>query len=151
MTTPPSTAFPELPALVAEYAVKRTTEVDCMGNPPPWDLGALPEEVRAPLLSWLDQVCRWLNHTYAWQPHQVIPPCWREHEHLSYEIAAFAFTRTDANDEPGAAIIWHEQYDRFLHRMNNSLGKAGDDCRVGKHDLRPTRFMLAAWPADDAS
>ncbi|MEU3630896.1 hypothetical protein [Streptomyces fradiae] len=30
--------------------------------------------------------------------------------------------------------------------MNNAPWKAGDDCRVGKHDGRPARFALAAWP-----
>lgn len=26
-------------------------------------------------------------------------------------------------------------------------GKAGDECRVGRHEDRPARFQLAAWPA----
>ncbi|MEC4019411.1 hypothetical protein [Streptomyces sp. H27-D2] len=43
-------------------------------------------------------------------------------------------------------MLRHEQYDRFLTRMNNALGKAGDECRVGRHDARPARFQLAAWP-----
>ncbi|MEV6396186.1 hypothetical protein AB0M39_15655 [Streptomyces sp. NPDC051907] len=44
-------------------------------------------------------------------------------------------------------MIWHEQYDRFLTRMHKALGKAGDECRVGRHEDRPARFQLAAWPA----
>lgn len=69
-----------------------------------------------------------------------------EHDHPPYEIAAFAFARLDAYEDAGSVIIWHEQYDRFTTRMNNALGKAGDDCRVGKHDPRPARFAIAAWP-----
>ncbi|WP_209311424.1 hypothetical protein [Streptomyces spiramenti] len=100
--------------------------------------------------AWLDSVCRWLNQTYAWQPQDVIPPCWRHHGNLTYEIAALAFARADAYRDAGAAIVWHEQYDRFLTRMNKVLGKAADECRVGRHGDRPSRFQLAAWPAAPA-
>ncbi|MGJ5898363.1 hypothetical protein ACSCBZ_41440 [Streptomyces niveiscabiei] len=145
-TFPP---FPELPAVVAEYTAARTTDINSLSNPAPWDLGALTAEVLDPVLAWLDAVCRWLNQTYAWQPHQVIPPCWQQHEHVAYEIAAFASTRIDTATDPGTAIIWHEQYDRFTTRMNNTLGKAGDDCRVGRHEPRPARFALSVWPPEN--
>ncbi|MGA4842136.1 hypothetical protein [Streptomyces sp. G45] len=138
--------FPDPPALIADYLAERATAESVVDGPPPWDIGALSAELLAPLPAWLDAVCRWLNQTYAWQPHHVIPPCWTEHEHLPYEIAAFAFARVEAYDDAGSVIVWHEQYDRFLTRMNNALGKAGDDCRVGKHEPRPARFALASWP-----
>ncbi|MFJ8871722.1 NUDIX hydrolase [Streptomyces sp. NPDC102473] len=95
--------------------------------------------------AWFDSVCRWLNRTYAWQPQDVIPPCWAKHEGLAYEIAALAFARGDAYMEAGSSVIWQEQYDRFLTRMNKTLGTAGDECRVGQHEDRPARFQLAAW------
>ncbi|GAB2777655.1 hypothetical protein [Streptomyces daliensis] len=138
--------FPEPPALIANYLAERASEQSVVDGPSPWDLGALPAELLAPMPDWLDSVCRWLNQTYAWQPHHVIPPCWAQHEHLAYEIAALAFARTDAYEDPGSTVLWHEQYDRFLTRMNNALGKTGDECRVGRHDHRPARFQLAAWP-----
>ncbi|QCX77854.1 hypothetical protein C9F11_21110 [Streptomyces sp. YIM 121038] len=138
--------FPEPPALIADYIAARSAEDAVVDGPAPWDIGALTEELIEPLPEWLDAVCRWLNQTYAWQPQYVIPPCWIEHEHLPYEIAAFAFARLDAYDDAGSVVVWHEQYDRFVTRMNNMLGKAGDDCRVGKHDARPARFQLDAWP-----
>ncbi|MCX4549621.1 hypothetical protein OG204_18670 [Streptomyces sp. NBC_01387] len=145
--------FPDPPALILDYIAARSAEESVVDGPLPWDLGALPAELIAPMPAWLDTVCRWLNQTYAWQPQDVIPPCWKEHEHLSYEIAALAFARADAYEVAGSAVIWHEQYDRFVTRMNKSLGKSGDECRVGRHDERPARFQLAAWPppvADDA-
>lgn len=140
--------FPEPPALIADYIAARSAENSAVDEPPPWNISALPAKLIAPMPIWLDAVCRWLNQTYAWQPQDVIPPCWREHDHLVYEIAALAFARTDAFEDAGSAVIWHEQYDRFLTRMNKALGKAGDECRVGRHDDRPARFQLAAWPAE---
>ncbi|XIE78419.1 hypothetical protein AB6O49_10235 [Streptomyces sp. SBR177] len=68
-------------------------------------------------------------------------------ERLAYEVAALAFARIEAYEEPGSVIVWHEQYDRFITRMTAALGKAADDCRMGKHDRRPARFALASWPA----
>ncbi|MEE1737566.1 hypothetical protein PUR49_13810 [Streptomyces sp. BE147] len=35
---------------------------------------------------------------------------------------------------------------RFLTRTNKTLGKAGDERRVVRHDERPARLQLAAWP-----
>ncbi|MGW4503653.1 hypothetical protein ACWENO_03345 [Streptomyces sp. NPDC004436] len=137
--------FPEPPALILEYIAERSAEESVVDGPPPWDLGALSAELIEPMPSWLDAVCRWLNQSYAWQPQDVIPPCWKEHEGLGYEIAALAFARDDACADAGSTIVWHEQYDRFLSRMNKALGKAGDECRLGRHDARPARFQLAAW------
>ncbi|MFF1420622.1 hypothetical protein [Streptomyces sp. NPDC058280] len=137
--------FPDQPPLIADYIAKRSTAESVVDGPAPWDIGALPAELLTPLPAWLDAVCRWLNQTYAWQPQRVIPPCWTEHENLPYEIAALAFSRSDAYAEAGSVVVWHEQYDRFLTRMNNVLGKAGDECRVGRHDSCPARFQLAAW------
>ncbi|OKK02390.1 hypothetical protein AMK26_22245 [Streptomyces sp. CB03234] len=139
--------FPEPPALILEYIAARSAEDSVVDGPAPWDLGALSPELIQPMPAWLDSVCRWLNRTYAWQPQDVIPPCWTKHEGLGYEIAALAFARTDAFADAGSVVIWHEQYDRFVARMNRVLGKAGDECRVGRHEDRPARFQLAAWPA----
>ncbi|MEN8656125.1 hypothetical protein ABCR94_37525 [Streptomyces sp. 21So2-11] len=138
--------FPEPPVLILEYIAARSAEESVVDGPTPWDLGSLSAELIAPMPSWLDSVCRWLNWTYAWQPQDVIPPCWSKHEDLGYEIAALAFARTDAYEEAGKAVIWHEQYGRFVARMNKTLGRAGDECRVGRHEDRPARFQLAAWP-----
>ncbi|MEV7090129.1 hypothetical protein AB0O07_30315 [Streptomyces sp. NPDC093085] len=142
----PFAPFPEPPAPVLEHIAARSVEHPMADSPPPWDLGALPSELSEPLPTWLDSVCRWLNGRYAWQPQDVIPPCWPQHEGLAYEIAALAFARSDAYTDPSSTVVWHEQYDRFLTRMHKSLGKAGDDCRAGRHDDRPARFQLAAWP-----
>lgn len=149
MTNPlaPFEPFPEPPALILEYIAERSAEESVVDGPAPWDLGALPAELIEPMPAWLDSVCRWLNGRYAWQPQDVIPPCWTEHEGLAYEIAALAFARSDAYMDAGTTVIWHEQYDRFLTRMNKALGKAGDECRVGQHEARPSRFQLAAWSA----
>ncbi|MGW0856124.1 hypothetical protein [Streptomyces sp. NPDC002690] len=139
--------FPEPPALILEHVAERSTDDSvAAGGPALWDLGALSAELTEPMALWLDSVCRWLNRTYAWQPQDVIPPCWAKHAGLAYEIAALAFARGDAYAEADSSVIWHEQYDRFLTRLNKVLGKAGDECRVGKHDERPARFQLAAWP-----
>ncbi|MFC7928750.1 hypothetical protein [Streptomyces cinereoruber] len=143
-------AFPELPAAVAEYIAERSVEAVPTGRPAPWDLGSLPSDLLDPVLGWLDDSCRWLNATYAWLPEYVIPPCWADHERLAYEVAALAFARIEAYEEPGSVIVWHEQYDRFITRMTAALGKAADDCRVGKHDRRPARFALQAWPGSPA-
>ncbi|MFJ2819352.1 hypothetical protein [Streptomyces sp. NPDC087294] len=140
------TPFPEPPAPILEYLAERSADESVADGPAPWDLGALTAELAAPMPAWLDAVCRWLNETYAWQPQDVIPPCWQEHHHLAYEIAAFAFARADAYNDAASTVTWHEQYDRFLLRMNKMLGKAGDECRVGRHEERSSRFELAAWP-----
>lgn len=142
--------FPEPPALILDYIAERSAEGSVVDGPAPWDLGSLSAELIAPMPLWLDSVCRWLNTAYAWQPQDVIPPCWKRHEALGYEIAALAFARSEAYAKAGNAVTWHEQYDRFLTRMNKSLGKAGDECRVGRHEDRPARFQLAAWPEEDA-
>lgn len=140
--------FPEPPSLIAEYLAERAAEESVADGPAPWDIGALTKELLDGMPTWLDAVCRWLNTAYAWQPHQAIPPCWTEHDALVYEIAALAFARADAyTDTTGSVVVWHEQYERFVARMNAALGKAGDDCRVGRHADRPARFQLAAWPA----
>ncbi|MGW7292839.1 hypothetical protein ACWGIB_10690 [Streptomyces xiamenensis] len=138
--------FPEPPALILEYLAERSAENSVLDGPTPWDLGALPAELIAPMPAWLDSVCRWLNEAFAWQAQDVIPPCWAVHEGLAYDIAALACARIDAYEDAGAAVIWREQYDRFLARMNRMLGEAGNECRVGRHDDRPARFQLAAWP-----
>ncbi|WP_043469252.1 hypothetical protein [Kitasatospora sp. MBT66] len=137
--------FPEPPALILEYIAERSTEESVVDGPPPWDLGALSAELIEPMPMWLDAVCRWLNEAYAWQPQDVIPPCWKKHEGLGYEIAALAFARDDAYADAGSTVVWHEQYDRFLSRMNKALGKSGVECRLGRHEDRPARFQLAAW------
>lgn len=139
--------FPEPPPLLLEYIAARSAEAIVADGPAPWDLGALPAELIRPMPAWLDSVCRWLNGRYAWQPQDVIPPCWARHEGLAYEIAALALAREEAYADAGSSVTWHEQYDRFLTRMNRALGKAGDECRVGRHEDRPSRFQLAAWPA----
>ncbi|GAA3162309.1 MULTISPECIES: hypothetical protein [Streptomyces] len=141
----PFRPFPELPSALAEYVAARAAE-EVPTGPSPWDIGALPEDLRGSLDDWLGAVCRWLNRTYAWQPHQVIPPCWSEHEGLAYEVASLAFARSDAFSEAVSSVVWHEQCDRFIARMNAALGRAGDACRSGRHDDRPARFQLAAWP-----
>ncbi|WP_198540395.1 hypothetical protein [Streptomyces exfoliatus] len=143
--------FPEPPAAVAECVAERSVATSLADCAAPWDLGALGSELLGLVLGWLDESCRWLNATYAWLPEYVIPPCWADHERLAYEVAALAFARIEAYEEPGAVILWHEQYDRFITRMNAALGKAGDDCRVGKHDRRPARFALQAWPSSSAA
>ncbi|MFE0582314.1 hypothetical protein [Streptomyces sp. NPDC058874] len=142
--------FPEAPALILEYIAERSAEESVVDGPPPWDLGALSAELIEPMPAWLDAVCRWLNETYAWQPQDVIPPCWKKHEGLGYEIAALAFARDDAYADAGSTVVWHEQYDRFVSRMNKVLGKAGDECRLGRHEDRPARFQLAAWTDENA-
>ncbi|MCC3767569.1 hypothetical protein [Streptomyces sp. UNOC14_S4] len=150
MTTNPLarlTPFPDPPSLIAEYLAERAAEESVVDGPAPWDIGSLTRELLDGMPTWLDAVCRWLNTTYAWQPHQAIPPCWMDHNALVYEIAALAFARADAYADPaGSVVVWHEQYERFVLRMNAALGKAGDDCRVGRHMDRPARFQLAAWP-----
>lgn len=139
--------FPDPPPLIADYIAERSAEESVLDGPSPWDIGALTAELLAPLPDWLDSVCRWLNATYAWQPQHVIPPCWTEHHHLAYEIAAVAFARYDAYLSPSSAVVWHEQYDRFLTRMDKTLGQAGDDCRGGRHATRSACFQLDAWPS----
>ncbi len=143
--------FPEPPALILDYIAERSAEESVVDGPPPWDLGALPAELAKPMPAWLNSVCRWLNQTYAWQPQDVIPPCWEKHEGLGYEIAALAFARGDAYADPGSSVVWHEQYDRFLTRMTKALGKAGDECRVGRHEDCPARFQIAAWGDEPAA
>ncbi|MFE6737543.1 hypothetical protein [Streptomyces tubercidicus] len=149
MTNPlaPFKPFPEPPALILEYIAARSAEESMVDGPAPWDLGALSAELTAPLHAWLDSVCRWLNWRYTWQPQDVIPPCWAKHEGLGYEVVALAFARIDAYADAGSSVVWHEQYERFLTRMKRALGKDGDECRVGRHDVRPARFQLAAWGA----
>ncbi|MFD5553773.1 hypothetical protein ACFWIA_08025 [Streptomyces sp. NPDC127068] len=145
--------FPDQPPAVAEYQVARITDPAKVGAPAPWDLGALPVELVTELDHWLDAVCRWLNSTYAWQSHQVIPPCWRGHGQIAYEVAALAFARADALCAAGSTVGWHEQLDRAVQRMNSGLGRAGDDCRAGRHGPRPARYLVDAWQgsSDEAS
>ncbi|MFG3259055.1 hypothetical protein [Streptomyces sp. NPDC048172] len=139
--------FPPLPADVHEYLLAVIEE----GGPLPWDLGAIPTSLADSVLPWLATVVRWLNTTYAWQPHQLIPPCWRQHDHLTYELAALAFARTDAYRDPGAVPMWREQYDRFLSRTATSLGANADQCRMGRHQDRPARYHLAVWPDEPST
>ena len=96
--------------------------------------------------AWLDSVCRWLNRTYAWQPQDVIPPCWVKHGGLAYEVAALAFAREDAYTAAGSSVVWHEQYDRFLTRMNKTLGKAATNAASAGTMTVRHGFQLAAWP-----
>ncbi|MGW2840579.1 hypothetical protein ACWCWD_22650 [Streptomyces sp. NPDC001493] len=140
--------FPEPPPLILEYIAERSTEDSVAADgPAPWDLGALSAELTEPMTPWLDSVCRWLNRTYAWQPQQIIPPCWAKHGGLAYDIAALAFARGDAYADAGSSVIWHEHLDRFFTRMNKFLGLAANECRVGQHEDCPARFQLAAWPS----
>ncbi|MFD6417026.1 hypothetical protein [Streptomyces sp. NPDC060194] len=141
--------FPEPPAPILDYIAARSADPSVAGGPAPWDLGALTPELAAPMPAWLDAVCRWLNSRYAWQPHDVIPPCWAKHEGLAYEIVALAFARADALPDAGSAVLWHEQYGRFLIRIQKALGRSGDECRAGRHEDRPSRFQLAVWPTQE--
>ncbi|WP_424212698.1 hypothetical protein ACN20G_11800 [Streptomyces sp. BI20] len=137
-------ALPDLPVVVAEYLVKLATK-EGVGSPP-WEFGGLPASARAGVLEWLDGVARWLNHAYAWQPEQVIPPCWAQHPGLALDLAGLAFARLDLAREPaGSAVVWHERYERALTRWNTALGRSGNDCRAGQHEHRPARVVMAAW------
>ncbi|MFF3554606.1 hypothetical protein ACFYXL_14495 [Streptomyces tsukubensis] len=137
--------FPEQPPMVAEYQAARITDTAMVDAPAPWDLGVLPVELATELDSWIDAVCRWLNSTYAWQSPTVIPPCWRQHGQIAYEVAALAFARSDALCAAGSTVAWHEQLDRFVQRMHSGLGRSGDDCRAGRHGPRPARYSIDAW------
>ena len=147
MTPSAFDGFPEFPASIATYLAERATDEELASTPSPWDIGNLPEPLASVVLRWIDNVCRWLNSTYAWQPNHVIPPCWREHGQLAYEVAALSFSRVDAYLGAGTAVVWHEQLDRFFTRMNSALGKGADQCRVGRHEPRPARYQLESWPS----
>lgn len=138
--------FPSPPAVLLDYHAERSADAALI-RPAPWDIGALPSKLREPLHPWLDRVARWLNTTYAWQPQHVIPPCWDRHDEIPYEVGAVAFARFDAYADAGSTIVWHEQYDRFITRMNKALGPSAEQCRAGKHEQRPARYALAAWPS----
>ncbi|MBA0053654.1 hypothetical protein E0L36_23135 [Streptomyces sp. AJS327] len=143
----PLERFPPMPPALADHYLAISDPEPLIEAPHPWDVGELPTDLAAEVLAWLDHVCGWLNRTYAWQPHQIIPPCWRDHHHLVHEIAALAFARFDAYRDPGSTVAWHEQYDRFLHRTAATLGADGEQCRIGRHTSRPSRYHLAAWGA----
>ncbi|MER7043665.1 hypothetical protein [Streptomyces jumonjinensis] len=142
------TPFPEQPPAIADYQAARIADTTMVDAPAPWDLGALSDDLVVPLDSWLDEVCRWLNSTFAWQPYQVIPPCWRDHGQIAYEVAALAFARSDAMCAAASTVSWHEQLDRFVQRMNTMLGRSGDECRAGRHADRPARYQLGSWQID---
>ncbi|WP_367125581.1 hypothetical protein [Streptomyces phytohabitans] len=50
--------FPEPSALIVDYVARRAAAETADDSPTPWDLGALPTELAAPMPTWLDSVCR---------------------------------------------------------------------------------------------
>lgn len=117
-------------------------------HPRPWDLAALPDPLRETTWEWLDGAVRWINLCFGWQPHAVIPPCWRRHLHLAIEIAVLAFGRELARRTavPDQLRGWHEQLHAFHVRMAEGMGESGlADCQRGRHGDRPSAYELEQY------
>jgi hypothetical protein len=48
---------------------------DLSNLPRPWDPSTCPQDLRAAVWGWCDNVAEWINHEYAWRPTQMIPLC----------------------------------------------------------------------------
>ena len=115
--------------------------------PRPWIPASCEPALRRRLYAWLDEVARWLNDQYSWQPKTMIPPCWHRHPHIAHELAVLAMQRHSAEYDinPRALDDWH-RYNRplFIERMLAQLGEA---CRL-EHTAWAGRSRMADFAAE---
>ncbi len=132
------------PNETADARDKRVAEMAEM--PRPWTPASCPPELREHLYPWLDNVARWLNDQYSWQPKTMIPACWPRHPHIAHELALLAMLRHDAEQQttPTALNEWH-RYSRplFVERM---LAQLGEGCRT-EHTRWPGRTAFTDYSA----
>ncbi|MGP4112323.1 hypothetical protein ACTWP5_15590 [Streptomyces sp. 4N509B] len=110
-------------------------------GPHPWDLSSLTDPLATAVWTWLDEVAYWLNDTYAWQEHQVIPACWPHHPDIAHDLAALAFTRIDVYAAATPAYIprWRTDLEDFHRRLTTTLGPNAP-CLRDKHNDLPHRY-----------
>ena len=106
----------------------------------PWEPADCSDELSAAVWSWCDEVAAWINHEYAWRPHQMIPACWPHHPHIARELPVLAVLRWQAQTaaEPEPIEEWNRfAFPTFCDRMIERLGES--TCRTGRHQ---------DWPAE---
>jgi hypothetical protein len=158
MTGPLTVRFPPPPRWV-RHALTQLDEAEEAGLDlgaaaalnRPWDPATCSASVRAELWPWLDDVAGWINHCYAWQTAQAIPPCWPAHPHLVTELAVLACLRVAAADAttPDALEDWHRYaLPGFGTRMAERLGLG---CPPGRHVEWPARSWWQAYTGPEAA
>lgn len=128
-----------------ESEADRDKRVDDLAQlPRPWIPGSCDPELRQHLYAWLDDVARWLNDQYSWQPQTMVPACWPRHPHLAHELAVLAMLRHQGEQEtnPAALNEWH-RYSRplFVERM---LAQLDEGCRT-RHTTWPGRSRFTDY------
>jgi hypothetical protein len=112
----------------------------------PWALADCPDVLRGSIWRWCEEVADWINHDYAWQPTQLIPPCWPKHSHIAQELPVLAILRWQAEHATTSAAMedWHRfAFPMFCDRMMERLGESG--CRTGRHIDWPAAGGYAAY------
>jgi hypothetical protein len=144
--TGPLPPWPPLPAVLrAQLDAVRTADDPAVPPafpvPRPWDLCSVTGGLADAVWTWLDQVARWLNHTYAAHDGQVVPACWRQHAGIAHDLAALAFSRVDVYAASTAAYVprWHADLEDFHRRTAAALGPH-PPCLRGRHDELPPRY-----------
>ncbi len=137
--------WPTLPPRLEALLTAIESEIeDGPRHPRPWNLAALPDELREMVWDWLPRAVEWINQSYAWQPDTVIPPCWREHSHLVLELVVLAFGHELAarSTDTRELTQWHDDLRALQERMAQALGPGLTECQRGSHAPRPSSYEL---------
>jgi hypothetical protein len=111
---------------------------------PPWSATDLTTTEHAAHLTLLLDWSDYLNHTYAWRPTHLIPPCWPLHPALERELTTLYWTYYEAFETPpasaSAAQVWHDRYLPGFHARLPTW--THPECHHGNHQPRPTTDLL---------
>lgn len=157
------TRFPQPPAVLLRalelLAILRDGDPDEMREagdlselPRPWDPPSCPDELRATVWRWCDEVAVWLNTDYAWRPVHLVPSCWPRHPHIARELPVLAFLRWEAEEATDPRLLeeWQRYtFPMFADRVSGRLGES--TCRTGKHQEWPAESRASAFAAQDAT
>jgi len=104
----------------------------------PWCWSALTAPEREALAQMIDVYVASYNHVLAIDVADIIPPCWRRHDGLAWELATQMWlwhqSYMDPKATPAAAAELHGRHlPAFRTRLNRLLGRDPNDCRNNRH------------------
>ena len=118
----------------------------------PWDpASCVDPRLRSELWRWLDDVVRWFNREYVWDPAGLIPACWPRHPHLVHEVALLADLRRRAGLALAGDALeeWHRYaVPAFVERMRTRMQS---HCAEKGHEPWPAQGRHTRHLADDAA
>jgi len=127
----------------------------------PWCWSALTGPEREALARMIDVYVASYNHVQAIDTTDIIPPCWRQHAGLAWELAVQVWlwyqSYMDPKATPAAAAELHGRHlPGFRTRLARLLGRDPNDCRANQHPSKWRKAdeqlsVLASLPASSST